>query len=183
MASPAPNPRLFQNLSPAQVERIQALGRRIGFVKGRVVFTEGQPATEALLLTEGRLAMTVGEGDERCIVGDVWPGELVGERAFFDGAGVHQVTVTAAANSRALFLDRAAIAALEDSAALASIQQHMVRTLLRRLQGTDLAVRKAWQEVRAAEAKALVGDLPPAEERVPLVTSIRNIFNKLLGGA
>ncbi len=96
---------------------------------------------------------------------------------------MHQDNVTAEAKNRALFLDPTAIAALEDSAALTSIQQHMVRTLLRRLQGTDLAVRKAWQEVRAAEAKALVGDLPPAEERVPLVTSIRNIFNKLLGGA
>jgi CRP-like cAMP-binding protein len=169
-------------MSPANVERIQALGRRIGFIKGRVVFTEGQPVTEALLLTEGRLAMTVGEGDERCIVGDVWPGELAGERAFFDGAGIHQVTVTAAANSRALFLDREAITQLEGSGALLSIQQHMVHTLLRRLQGTDLAVRKAWQEVRAAEAKAKAGD-QPTEEQVPLVVSLRNIFNKLLGGA
>ncbi len=180
MATPTAKPRLFQKLSPDSAQRIELLGRRIGYIKGRMVFAEGQPASESFLLLEGRLTMTVGEGEERCAVGDVWPGEFAGERAFFDGSGLHQVTISAAANSRGIMLDREAIQILEDDPALTIIQEHMVHTLLRRLQGADLAVRKGWQQVRAAQSGEVVSDEPVPQN---LVEGIRAMINKLLGGA
>lgn len=182
MVLPAAKPRLFQSLSPENVQRLERLGPRKGFIKGRVVFTEGQPASEAFLLLEGRLTLSIGTGEEQVALGDVWPGEFAGERALLGGAGVHQVTVKAAANSYGLILDRGALDMLDDNTALVAIQQHLVRSLLRRLQGADLAVRKAWQEVRAAEAQAAAGDAPPPEERRKLVEKIRTLFTTLLGG-
>ncbi len=177
-------PRLFQNMSPENVALIEKLGRRMGYVKGRVVFTEGLPANEAILLIEGRMVMTVGQGEEQVTVGDVWPGEIAGERSFLSGSGVHQVTVTAAANSRGLLLSRAAIEELEETWALVVIQQHMVQTLLRRLQGTDQAVRKSWQEVRSAKARAASGADPAPDSPAPnLMGTMRSMINKFLGGA
>jgi hypothetical protein len=60
MATPISRTPRLEALSGGQLDRLRQVGRRVGFVKGQVVFVEGLPANQTILLLEGRLSMTGG---------------------------------------------------------------------------------------------------------------------------
>ena len=129
------------------------LGRQVEFAPGEVLIAPDQVVARALLLVRGRLAVTVEEGGQSRPVGEVWPGEIVGESALFEHPGRSQVKVTAMAPSAALEVTPELLQAARGTAALVALQVHLVHALSRRIRATNHGIRRAWQERRAEQAR------------------------------
>lgn len=146
----------FQALRPllgvpaAEIEALLPLGHERDLAEGEVLVRPGTPADRAWLLVDGRLSVSVDDPPRR--IGDIWPGEVVGESAFFGEAPPHTVLVTAEASSRVLEITPELLEASRGSIALMRMQGFLVGALSRRIKATNLGMRKAWQEHRAAEA-------------------------------
>ncbi|MCA9621023.1 MAG: cyclic nucleotide-binding domain-containing protein [Myxococcales bacterium] len=76
--------KLFQGLSDAELEAVEADVRERKVAPGERVVTEGSRATELFIVAEGEVAIVRGEGEERRELGRLGPGEVVGEMALFD---------------------------------------------------------------------------------------------------
>jgi CRP-like cAMP-binding protein len=103
------------DLPPAAAEELRRLGARRRFPAGAVLFVEGDPAHEALVLLSGDVKVSVGSTEGKEIVLEVFEaGALLGELSVIDG-NPRSATVTAltpievlavAAGSFNDFLDR-----------------------------------------------------------------------------
>jgi CRP/FNR family cyclic AMP-dependent transcriptional regulator len=102
-------------LQPAAADELRGLGARRRFPAGAVLFMEGDPAHEALVLLSGEVKVSVGSAEGKEIVLEVFEaGALLGELSVIDGKP-RSATVTAltpievlavAAGSFNDFLDR-----------------------------------------------------------------------------
>ena len=102
-------------LPPAAADELRRLGARRRFPAGAVLFLEGDPAHEALVLLSGEVKVSVGSAEGKEIVLEVFEaGVLLGELSVIDGKA-RSATVTAltpvevlavAAGSFNDFLDR-----------------------------------------------------------------------------
>lgn len=73
-------------LSPEQAGELWTIGARRRFPAGSVLFLEGDPPLEVLVVLSGELKVAVGSEDGRDLVLDVFgPGKLVGELSVIDG--------------------------------------------------------------------------------------------------
>lgn len=73
--------------------------------KGEVLFYEGTPASEMFYLESGRLGITKRILNKDIRLGELTPGEFLGEVAVI-GGGTRSATVRASADSKVLALDR-----------------------------------------------------------------------------
>lgn len=86
---------LFRNFSTAHLEKIIAMARAVTFPGNYIVFEKASAGNEMLVVTSGRLQVSVTDGEGREIVlGKVGPGEIVGEIAMLDGQGRSATAVT-----------------------------------------------------------------------------------------
>ncbi len=86
---------LFRNFSAAHLEKIIAMARTATFPGKYLVFAKDSTGDEMLVVTSGRLQVSVTDGNGREIVlGTVGPGEIVGEIAMLDGQGRSASAVT-----------------------------------------------------------------------------------------
>jgi CRP/FNR family transcriptional regulator, cyclic AMP receptor protein len=82
-------------LPPAAAEELRRLGARRRFPAGAVLFVEGDPAHEALVLLSGAVKVSVGSTEGKEIVLEVFEaGALLGELSVIDGKP-RSATVTA----------------------------------------------------------------------------------------
>lgn len=82
-------------LPPAAGEELRGLGARRRFPAGAVLFVEGDPAHEALMLLSGEVKVSVGSTEGKEIVLEVFEaGALLGELSVIDGKP-RSATVTA----------------------------------------------------------------------------------------
>ncbi len=144
--------RPFRIIPAAELAELERLGHKLHFGGGQHVFREGEPADHALLLLDGRLSVAVRTAAGPRSVGDVWPGEVVGETALFNPRSTRNATVTAVVASTCLVVDEPLLGAARGSRALAAAQNHLLSTMAKRIRSTNLSIRRAWQEERAAKA-------------------------------
>lgn len=86
---------LFRNFSTSHLEKIVAMARTVTLPGKYVVFEKDSTGDEMLVVTNGRLQVSVADGDSREIVlGTVGPGEIVGEIAMLDGRGRSATAIT-----------------------------------------------------------------------------------------
>lgn len=86
---------LFRNFSTVHLEKIIAMARAVTLPGKYVVFEKNSTGDEMLVVTSGRLQVSVADGDSREIVlGTVGLGEIVGEIAMLDGRGRSATAVT-----------------------------------------------------------------------------------------
>jgi len=86
---------LFARMSPSALDRLAAASRNRTFPAGQVLWHQGDPGDELLILEQGRLrACRVGPDAGESIVAMIEPVTVVGELALLD-AGPHDVTVIA----------------------------------------------------------------------------------------
>ncbi len=145
--------RPFQVLNPREVTELERLAARVHFDLGQPVFAQGDTADYALLLLDGRLSVQVETDKGPRSVGDVWPGEVVGESGLFLPGSVRNASVLAEVPSVALLIDQDFLEKARGTRPLCVAQQHLMATTARRIRATNLAMRKAWQQQRA-EASA-----------------------------
>lgn len=86
---------LFRNLSTAHLEKIIAMAKAVTLPAKYVVFEKDSIGDEMLVITNGRLQVSVADTDGREIVlGTVGAGEIVGEIAMLDGKGRSATAIT-----------------------------------------------------------------------------------------
>jgi len=167
--------RPFRALPPRELAELERMASRVHFDLGQPVFTQGDTADYALLLLDGRLSVRVETDRGPRSVGDVWPGEVVGESGLFLPGSVRNASVLAEVASVALLIDEDFLSKTRGTRALCVAQQHLMTTTARRIRATNLAMRKAWQQQRA-EASA-TQDAPSGGR-----ANIRERLSKILGG-
>lgn len=86
---------LFRNFSTAHLEKIIAISRIMTLPGNYVIFEKDSPGDEMMVILNGRLRVSVADGDGREIVlGIVSQGEIIGEIAMLDGRGRSATAVT-----------------------------------------------------------------------------------------
>ena len=81
---------LFSGCSKKELESVAELCTPLSLEEGFVLTTEGAPGRECFVIADGTARVTIGGRT----VGEVGPGECVGEMALLDG-GPRSATVTA----------------------------------------------------------------------------------------
>jgi CRP-like cAMP-binding protein len=139
---------LFDRVPRAALERFCQAAPRLVLSAREVAFRQGDLADRALLVVTGRLDAVLGSET----LGDVRPGEIVGETALFVPDGLRQATVRAAVASTCLCLTAASLRDHRDNPAVVALQQHLIGTLGRRIRSTNLLIQKQWNLHRTPEA-------------------------------
>lgn len=99
-------------LDPASRQLIAKYGRP--FVQGDILFREGEPATSAFLLQEGRVRLLKRVRMVERSMSVLRPGDLFGEGALLEGA-LRTSTAVALSDGILLALDRSALRAIVES--------------------------------------------------------------------
>lgn len=86
---------LFRNFSTAHLENIISIARTVTLPSKYLVFRQDSAGDEMLIVTRGKLQISIDDGEGRGIVlGVVGVGEIVGEIAMLDGQGRSANAVT-----------------------------------------------------------------------------------------
>ncbi len=143
---------MFNSVSRTELEAFALLFRTISVPAGQVLFRQGERADVAHLLVEGCLVVTVdADGDAR-EVGDVRPGEVVGETALYVPGGLRSATVAASSASRCIRLDPDQLDRATDNGAVVALEQQLLGTMSRRLRATNLTIQRAWKDEATSTA-------------------------------
>jgi CRP-like cAMP-binding protein len=96
---------LFQDLDLTEVAEFAGLMQPAVFAAGEILFRQGAPADRAFLLTTGSVEISTRmPGDERVLLAEMEPGELVGETALIRRT-TRSASATAVTPVRAFMLD------------------------------------------------------------------------------
>jgi CRP-like cAMP-binding protein len=158
---------VFRNVPRRALSELCILAPPVQFPIGAVVFEQGMTADVALLLIEGKLSVEVhGAGQQRSL-GQVHPGEIVGEQALFSRGGERSATVRAGQASSCLLLSPEVLEKASTNPAIIAIERQLLATLARRIRGTNQEIQKVWKET---------SELEPPENRKSLATRLRGLF-------
>ena len=86
---------LFEGFQQADLERLAAATRRVSFPRGSIVFQEGDSGDFLLVLTKGRVKVTLlGEDGAETIISLLEPPSLLGEIALLDDSPRSATVIT-----------------------------------------------------------------------------------------
>ena len=139
------------------IEELLALVKPKRAEAGEVLAREGDVAEGAFLIVEGRLRASVRVGDQERVVNEALEGEIIGEAGIFMTGARRSATLTAAAPTTYLVLGRELFRASATNSAVIATEQHLLRTLVRRIANTDALVTRAWREAAPGGRSALDG--------------------------
>jgi CRP-like cAMP-binding protein len=163
---------LFRSVPRPALRELITLAPPTRFAAGSPVFEEGAPADVALLLIRGRLVASVGSGDNAKQVGDIRPGEIVGEQGLFVPGGHRSAKVIAAEPSVALLVTPELMDHAARNPAIVALEQHLLGTLARRIRATNQAIQMAWKS----------DPLPTKPEEPAQKLTLRQRLSALFGG-
>jgi CRP-like cAMP-binding protein len=124
---------------------------------GAVVAREGDAAEGAFLVVEGRLRASVRVDGEERVVNEAPAGEIIGEAGIFISGARRSATLTAAEPTTMLRFGRELFRLSAGNAAVIATEQHLLRTLSRRIANTDGIITRAWREASPGGRSALDG--------------------------
>jgi CRP-like cAMP-binding protein len=105
--------------------------------RGEVLYRAGDVGTDACIVLSGRLSVTIGEGELVRVVGDLWPGDLVGEAAWFEPGATRNATVTATIDSECAVIERDAYAHLADNLAIVALERTLLGLMAKRIRAAN----------------------------------------------
>ncbi|MBL8614054.1 MAG: cyclic nucleotide-binding domain-containing protein [Deltaproteobacteria bacterium] len=185
----------FRGLPPGALAELALLGEPRRLRAGQLLFREGEPADQALLLLSGKLAASVGLGAASRALGEVHPGELVGELALLGRGQRRSADVTAVVGGVGLLVGPDTLRRGASSPAVAALERQLLGTLTRRIRKTNQALQGIWREEdQAAGRPALAGSsssaapspvssAAPSAAETPAPTGIKARLARLFGGA
>lgn len=142
---------LFRDVPEASLQRLLQRSALQTYRIAEHVFEQGSAADRALLLVEGRLEVSVKSGSTHRHVGEIHPGEVVGEQALFVTGGRRNASVFANQSSICIALSPALFHSGGNDPAIAALEHHLIATLTRRIRKTNLEIQKAWKASRVEE--------------------------------
>ena len=156
---------LFRSVPTESLERLIEASSLTQYRSAAHIFEQGSPADKALLLIEGKLEVSVTSGTTHRHVGEIHPGEIVGEQALFVTGGTRNASVFATLPSTCLVLSPALLRGSNDPA-IAALEQHLIATLARRIRKTNLEIQKAWKASRVEESQPESAEAPTFRSRL-----------------
>jgi CRP-like cAMP-binding protein len=168
---------LFQAVPRPSLQALLQVAPAVSFSIAQPVFRQGDAAESALLLLSGRFTVEVQEGGATRTIGEVHPGEVVGETALFLPGARRTATVRAREPSRALVLRPEVMDLAGQNPAVVLLEQHLLGTLSRRIRSTNLAIQGVWK----AEAPAPAPPGPAAAAPPPPPPTLRGRLASLFG--
>jgi len=163
--------RTFQGIPGPEIHALVSAGRVVNIARGERLAQAGDPAGTGWLVVQGRMRLEAGT--PRQSLGDVWPGELVGEHGLFGPAQTHVTDIVAASDTILLALDRGTCHAtgLRNNRAMAALQRHTLMVTARRLHTLDTS------RARLAAPTPQKPDVAPAEpDGQTLMGWLRGLF-------
>lgn len=159
--------RVFRDVPLADLAEVCRHVKGARFDSNQVVFEEGAPADHALMVLAGRLGVSVGaaRGEERS-VGDVWPGEVVGEAALFDTGGLRSATVRAYGTCECAVLSPRLFVVARENRAVIALERHLLQSLARRIRATNNGLERLMQE-EAVPPRGPAGTVQSAQREEP----------------
>jgi len=167
---------VFRTVDRTAIAALVAMAPPQTFAAESVIFRQGEPADRALLVVEGRLEATVEAGGRARRVGEIGPGEIVGEQAIFHPHGPRNAGVAALQASRCLVITPKLMEDGADNDALLAIETYLLGSLARRIRSTNRTMLQAWKEAAPKGPAATVA------EAMPTTTSLLDSLRRLFGG-
>ncbi len=158
---------VFKGVPKRSLHELCILAPPVQFPLGATVFEQGKVADVALILIEGRLEVEVESRGQYRQVGQVHPGEIVGEQALFSRGGERSATVRAAIASTLLLLSPEMMERASGNPAMIAIEQQLLATLARRLRRTNQETQKIWKEA---------GSIAAPGQKKKLADRLRGLF-------
>ena len=122
--------RLFSGCSKKELQSVARLCTPLSVEEGSVLTKEGTPGRECFVIADGKSRVTIGGRK----VGEVGPGECVGEMALLDG-GQRTATVTADSPMNTYVLSVSEFRSLLDVSP--TILRHIATSLAQRLRALE----------------------------------------------
>lgn len=169
---------VFRTVPRAEIEALVALAPPQEFHPHSVVFRQGDVADTALLVVDGRLEATVEAGGTIRRVGEVGPGEVVGEQALFHPQARRSATVSALQPSRCLVISRDLMESASDNHAMIALETYLMGSLARRIRSTNRTLLQAWKESNPKPVAAEVVETAKVQG-----TSLLDNLRRLFGGS
>lgn len=158
---------VFRDVPPRALSELCILAPPVQFPIGATVFEQHSASDVALLLIEGKLDVEVTSRGQRRQVGQVHPGEIVGEQALFSRGGERSATVRAGTASSCLLLSPEVLEQASTNPAVIAIERQLLATMARRIRSTNQEIQKIWKET---------GSLDQPEAKQTLATRLRGLF-------
>ena len=162
---------VFRTVPRAEIESLVALAPPQEYPADAVVFRQGDRADVAVLVVDGRLEATVEAGGKVRRVGEIGPGEVVGEQALFHPGARRNATVSALQPSRGLIISHELLENAADNQAVVALETYLMGSLARRIRSTNRTLRQAWKEAspKTSVAAAAAGSSS-------LLANLRRLF-------
>ena len=138
--------RMFKNVPESEIRDLIDQCEPSFYAMGSIVCNQGDPATNAMLLLEGKLDVSVRAESHTRSVGSIHPGEIFGEQGLFHSKGIRNATVLASRPSQCLQLTPKIMKTHANNKAMVALEQHLIATMARRIRSTNLQIQKAWKE-------------------------------------
>ena len=139
----------LQSLPKHELVELLQYGESRALDLNEVLIPLGSKVQTAYLLAQGGLVAELPSNLGSHVVGKIWPGEVAGEGALSHGYWTSSVQVRAVVPSKVLLLTPELFAKTRGTRAHAALQGHLIGVLAKRIQGTNLQLRKAWLEQEA----------------------------------
>lgn len=168
---------VFRSVPRTEIEALVRLAPPQLFEPHERVFVQGEVANVALLLVDGRLEATVEAGGMIRRVGEVGPGEIVGEQALFHPLARRSATVSATQLSRGLIISRDLLEQSADNLAMVALETYLMGALARRIRSTNRTLMQAWKESKPKQTGSMAGRPPPPKAgSSSLLDNLRRLF-------
>jgi len=154
-----------RGLNPSTLQAIDKIKKQITYPKGTLIFAEGQPSPGMLILTEGRVKLTMSSSQgNRFILRVVEPGGVLGLNATVCG-GPHQVSAETLEPCKASYVRREDLFRLmrEDS----SFSLRVLQTLCNHYSNASAEIGFLGRSPAARLARFLLESLPDKDDESP----------------
>jgi CRP-like cAMP-binding protein len=165
VSAPVRSVPFFSGLTPAEIEGILAISRRLAFTPGAYLMRQGQAADGVFIVESGTAdIMTALPGGGELTLASVNGGSVLGEMALLDG-GVRSATVIARTPVDGYWIDRDAFRMLlaQRNPAVFAVQGHITLALCRRVRELNAGIVAG--ELATEDARSLAGPSPPPIRR------------------
>jgi CRP-like cAMP-binding protein len=168
--------RMFKNVPESELKELIEQCEPSSYAMGAVVCHQGESATHAMVLLEGKLDVSVRSETHIRSVGTIHPGEIFGEQGLFHTKGVRNATVLAGRPSQCLKLTPKIMKTHSNNKAMVALEQHLIATMARRIRATNLQIQKAWKEENTNKNNDVAVNAPKEEQKTSLLGRLRSLF-------
>jgi CRP-like cAMP-binding protein len=137
---------VFADVPRRDLHELAVLAPPTRFPAGAALFSEGEEAQMALLILEGRVEASIGDGARARVVGQAGPGEIIGEQGLLGGSARRNATVRAVEPCACVILSADVLRRARDNEALVALEGRLLTTLASRIRHSNAVVQDAWRD-------------------------------------